>query len=85
MPERERIIEWAVKQRPQQLGFNGTSMDATGRALQETFGKFPLQLNKFEHETALAAMVAVAGDGAHPYRTLLDALRKFEELEVRLK
>ena len=77
-------IEWCVKHPPAVLSFMGTSYVAVARALEATFGKFPLQLERFAHEQVLAGMVAAAGEGSAPYVALLDGLRKYGEIEVRL-
>lgn len=80
----ERHIEWCVKQPPQQLSFLGTTCDDTAKALVIAFGKFPIQLSRFEHEAVLVGMAAAAGEGRAPYNTLLEAVRKYTDIEVRL-
>ena len=77
-------LNWCAKMNPVQLSFRGTDSIAVARALNSTFGKFPMQLNKFEHEQVLVGMVAAAGDGKEPYAMLLDGLRKWGEIEVRI-
>jgi hypothetical protein len=81
---RESRIEWCVKQPPAMLSFLGTTCDDTAKALIIAFGKFPIQLNRFEHEAVLVGMAAAAGEGRVPYNALLEALRKYGEIEVRL-
>jgi hypothetical protein len=77
-------IEWLPKLTPQNLSFMGTSFPAVRQALVATFGAFPIQLNVFEHQTVLAGMMAAAGEGGAPYIALLEGLRKYGELEIRL-
>jgi len=84
MPEKEQQITVAVKQPAQPLSFLGTTFEDTAKALQSVFGTFPIQLNRFEHEQVLAGMAAAAGQGGTPYKQLLDKLKTYENIEVRL-
>lgn len=77
-------IEIAVKLSPKPLTFLGTDFTATWRALTETFGQMPIQLNTFEHMGVLKGMANAAGEGAAPYKQILEALEKYEEIEVRI-
>ena len=77
-------IEWCPKAKPKTLHFNGTACILVAEALAQTFGKFPIQLNQFEHATVILGMMHAAGEGATPYKELLDALNRHGEIEVRL-
>jgi hypothetical protein len=81
VPEQE--MHWSPVASPQRLRFNGTSIEACRKALTEAFGSFPLRLTKEKHSQTLWGMVAAAGDGATPYRELLDALERYSDLEVK--
>jgi hypothetical protein len=83
VPVAKQTLEVLVKQPPKPLSFLGTNFVETERALRETFGDLPIQLNKFEHEQVLKGMVAAAGAGATPYQQILDTLLEYDEIEVR--
>jgi len=53
---------------------------STVKALETVFGKLPVELSR-SHITQLKAMVAVTGPGSQ-YQTLLDAVLKYERIEV---
>jgi hypothetical protein len=75
-------IAWCAKHPPQHLSFLGTDAQTVARALEKTFGKFPIQLNKYEHEVSILAMGAATGLDC--YAMLLAGLRQYGEIEVRL-
>jgi len=81
----EGILELAAKQTPKQISFLGTNYEDTVGALTTVFGPLPIQLNKFEHEQVLTGMVAAAGGGKTPYEQILDALKSYDEIEVRAR
>ena len=81
---KEARIEWCVKQPPTVLSFLGTTCEDTAKALVIAFGKFPIQLDRLQHEQVLVGMAAAAGEGRAPYNALLDAVRKYGEIEIRL-
>jgi hypothetical protein len=77
-------IEWCAKATPAKLSFMGTSFADVHAALETAFGEFPLQLERFAHEQVLLGMAAAAGKNGQAYLALLEAVRKFGEIEVRL-
>jgi hypothetical protein len=81
--QQSQQLEWCVKAPPKNLSFLGTNYDTVAGALTETFGPFPIQLNKFEHELVLKAMGAAAGVGSASYKQLLEALNTHGEIEIR--
>jgi hypothetical protein len=62
----------------------GTSYQDVRGALTACFGQFPIQLERFTHEQILIGMAAAAGKSSAPYAALLEGLRKYGEIEVRL-
>ena len=81
---REEEIVWRPLQDPQRLRFNGTSIEATRKALTEAFGPLPIRLTK-EHINMLRGMIAAAGEGATPYTELHEALSRYSDIEVGIK
>lgn len=83
MTVKEVNMEWCAKQTPARLSFLGTSLIDASKALQATFGAFPIQLNRFEHEQSLLAMYHGSGE-LDCYKQLLEALRAYNEIEIRI-
>ena len=78
-------LELVAKTKPKLIPFTGTSHPVVKAALTATFGPLPIQLSAFDHEGILLGMMNAAGEGAAPYKTVLDALKQFGEIEVRAK
>jgi hypothetical protein len=75
-------IMFVPKSMPVRVSFMGTDCLSVAQALQKTFGPFPIQLARYEHEQALVAMHAATGFVV--YEELLNGLRTYNEIEVRL-
>lgn len=76
-------LTWSPLASPTALHFNGTSFDATRKALQEAFGALPIRLNRDKHLPVLLGMIIGSG-GCTPYKELHAALSQFGELEIEL-
>lgn len=78
----QQAIEWAPIAEGGRLPFNGTSYRQVRDALFKVFGKFPIRLSK-DNIPQIVAMSAVIDEGSAPYQCILDALRKYGDLELR--
>ena len=75
-------IEFVPKNSPVRVSFIGTDCVSVAKALEKTFGSFPLQLSRYEHEQSVLAMHAATG--FQVYQELLVGLRTYGEIEVRI-
>lgn len=77
----QQVIEWSPLAEGGRLSFQDTSYRAVRDALFKVFGKFPIRLSK-DNIKEIQAMAA-ASAGETPYQQILDALRKYGDLELR--
>lgn len=82
MPKADSEIMWAAIKKPERLRFPGTSREQVRAALTAAFGAFPIRLNSGEQLMILRGMIAAAGEGAEPYRELMQALSQFGNIEL---
>lgn len=77
----QQVIEWSPLAEGGRLSFADTSYRAVREALFRVFGKFPIRLSKDNIKEIQAMAASAPGDA--PYLQILEALRKYGELELR--